>query len=56
MENTIGSWDMYGQDEKRRYPVMQEEFFNRAGQALNRRESMLAFCIIWCSFTVNLGI
>merc|ERR1719198_1258242 len=44
MENTIGSWEMYGQDDQNRYPAMQGEFFNRAGQALNRRESMLAFC------------
>merc|ERR1719213_392064 len=46
IENTTGSWDMYGQDEKKRYPAMQEEFFIRAGQALNRREAMLAFCAI----------
>merc|ERR1712151_645687 len=45
IENTTGSWDMYGQDEKKRYPAMQEEFFARAGQALSRREAMFAFCL-----------
>merc|ERR1719213_583418 len=44
IENTTGSWDMYGQDGKNRYPEIQEEFFRRAAQSINRRESMLAFC------------
>merc|ERR1711904_334322 len=44
MENTAGSWEMYGQDGKKRYPALQEDFFIRAGQALNRRAAMLAFC------------
>merc|ERR1712217_695705 len=44
IENTTGSWDMYGQDDKERYPEIQEEFFRRAAQSINRRESMLAFC------------
>merc|ERR1712187_138219 len=43
MENTTGSWEIYGYDEKNRYPAMQEQFFAKAGQALNRRESMYAF-------------
>merc|ERR1711979_57854 len=43
MEKTTGSWEMYGYDEKNRYPAMQEQFFAKAGQALNRRESMFAF-------------
>ncbi|KAL4551164.1 hypothetical protein Ndes2526B_g05470 [Nannochloris sp. 'desiccata'] len=38
LENTIGSWDMYGQDEKRRYNGLQSEFFERAAGGLNRRE------------------
>merc|ERR1711972_1112462 len=42
MENTVGSWDM--QENEKRYPALQEEFFDRAGQALNRREAMLVFC------------
>merc|ERR1711904_264098 len=46
MSNTIGSWDLYGQDGDKRYPALQAEFFNRAGQALDRREAMLAFCAI----------
>merc|ERR1711988_939216 len=44
MENTVGSWEMYGAESKDRYPAIQEEFFNRACQGLNRREAMLAFC------------
>merc|ERR1712093_598241 len=44
MENTVGSWEMYGEDGKERYPALQEELFIRAGQALKRRATMLAFC------------
>merc|ERR1719213_856587 len=44
MENTAGSWEMYGRDGKKRYPALQEDFFIRVGQALNRRAAMLAFC------------
>merc|ERR1719240_2001264 len=44
MENTAGSWEMHGQDGKKRYPALQEDFFIRVGQALNRRAAMLAFC------------
>merc|ERR1719386_168521 len=43
MENTVGSWEMYGEDGKERYPALQEEFFIRAGQALNRRTAMSTF-------------
>merc|ERR1711918_153716 len=46
MENTSGSWEIYGRKDTKRYPAMQDEFFNRAGQALCRREVMLAFCAI----------
>jgi photosystem I subunit 6 len=38
LENTIGSWDMYGQDEKTRYNGLQSEFFERAAGGLTRRE------------------
>merc|ERR1712093_144929 len=44
MENTVGSWEMYGEDGKKRYPALQEDFVNLVGQALNRRGAMLAFC------------
>merc|ERR1712118_197050 len=46
MSNTIGSWDLYGQDDDKRYPALQADFFNRAGQALSKREAMLAFCTL----------
>lgn len=34
---------MYGQDSDKRYPGMQNEFFERAGDILSRRESLRAF-------------
>lgn len=40
LENTTGSWDMYGQDSDKRYPTLQNEFFERAGDALSRREAL----------------
>ncbi len=50
MENTTGSWDMYGQDSDKRYPAMQAEFFNRAGAALGRREALVGV-IALCKWT-----
>merc|ERR1719161_1334878 len=44
MENTVGSWEMYGEDGKKRYPSIQEDSVIRVGKALNRRSAMLAFC------------
>merc|ERR1719161_405472 len=44
MTNTAGSWDMYGQDDSKRYPSLQKDFFERAGKGLARRDAMLAFC------------
>merc|ERR1711904_274185 len=52
MANTIGNWDLYGQDDSKRYPSLQADFFNRAGQALNRRAAMLAFCTISGSIAI----
>eukprot|EP01023_Acetabularia_acetabulum_P021728 TRINITY_DN2146_c0_g1_i1.p4 TRINITY_DN2146_c0_g1~~TRINITY_DN2146_c0_g1_i1.p4 ORF type:complete len:138 (-),score=40.82 TRINITY_DN2146_c0_g1_i1:139-552(-) len=46
LENTTGSWDMYGQEDEKRYPSLQDEFFSRAGSAVNRRESVFAFLAI----------
>ncbi|KAF8061289.1 hypothetical protein HT031_004379 [Scenedesmus sp. PABB004] len=43
LENTTGSWDMYGQDSDKRYPGMQNEFFMRAGDVLKRREALRGF-------------
>lgn len=43
LENTTGSWDMYGQDDAKRYPSMQNEFFNNAGDILRRREALRGF-------------
>ena len=46
-QNTTGSWNLYGQDDKARYPESQAEFFERAGANLARRESLLAFVSIF---------
>ena len=43
IENTSGSWDMYGLEEGVKYPVSQEEFFKRASFGLARREALLGF-------------
>merc|ERR1719261_2387667 len=44
IENTVGSWEMYGEDGKKRYPSTQEDSVIRVGKALGRRSAMLAFC------------
>merc|ERR1711916_332870 len=43
IENTSGSWVMYGLEEGVKYPVSQEEFFKRASFGLARREALLGF-------------
>ena len=43
IENTSGSWDMYGLEEGVKYPTSQEEFFKRASFGLARREALLGF-------------
>ena len=54
LENTVGSWDMYGVEESKRYPGLQAEFFERAAAPLTRRESIVSFiatgrpsCTFW---------
>jgi hypothetical protein len=46
LENTAGSWDLYGQTDDRRYPGIQAEFFERAAAPLTRRESVYAFVTV----------
>ena len=41
LENTAGSWDMYGQADGARYPGLQAEFFERAAAPVVRREALL---------------
>uniref|UniRef100_A0A7S0WYA1 Photosystem I reaction center subunit VI, chloroplastic n=1 Tax=Chlamydomonas leiostraca TaxID=1034604 RepID=A0A7S0WYA1_9CHLO len=43
MENTTGSWDMYGVDESKRYPDNQSKFFVQAADIISRREALNAF-------------
>jgi len=40
LENTTGAWDMYGQDSDKRYPALQNEFWERAGDSLSRKEAL----------------
>ena len=42
LENTVGSWDMYGQEDQKRYNGLQSEFFERAAGGLTRREYLNA--------------
>ena len=46
LEDTTGSWELYGQEDERRYPSLQAEFFNRAAAPLTRRSSILAFTFV----------
>ena len=46
LENTTGSWDMYGQDSDKRYPALQAEFFERAGDIIRRRQALRGFVAI----------
>ena len=43
LENTAGSWDLYGQEDRKRYPDLQAEFFQRAAQPVSRRDTVLGF-------------
>ncbi|KXZ53947.1 hypothetical protein GPECTOR_6g865 [Gonium pectorale] len=43
LENTTGSWDLYGVDDKKRYPDNQSKFFLQAGEILSRREALRGF-------------
>lgn len=47
LENTTGSWDMYGVDEKKRYPDLQNTFFKQATDIISRRESLNAFVALF---------
>ena len=43
LENTVGSWEMYGVEDSKRYPQIQAEFFERSAGPLTRREAMYSF-------------
>eukprot|EP00877_Chromochloris_zofingiensis_P007633 jgi/Chrzof1/3122/Cz12g12230.t1_PSAH[v5.2] len=51
LENTTGAWDMYGQDNPKRYNPLQNQFFERAGDILSRREALNGFVALceYCS-------
>ena len=42
LENTAGSWDLYGKEDERRYPQLQNEFFERAANPVISRQGLLA--------------
>ena len=46
LENTVGAWDLYGQEDTKRYPDMQNEFFERAATGLSSRGAMLRFLFL----------
>lgn len=46
LENTVGAWDMYGQEDSKRYPDMQNEFFERAAGSLASRTAMMRFLFL----------
>jgi hypothetical protein len=52
LENTTGSWDMYGQDDPKRYPALQETFFKQAADAVSRREALNGFVAL-CEWTCH---
>eukprot|EP00208_Stichococcus_sp_RCC1054_P002792 CAMPEP_0206139398 /NCGR_PEP_ID=MMETSP1473-20131121/5824_1 /ASSEMBLY_ACC=CAM_ASM_001109 /TAXON_ID=1461547 /ORGANISM="Stichococcus sp, Strain RCC1054" /LENGTH=136 /DNA_ID=CAMNT_0053533175 /DNA_START=62 /DNA_END=472 /DNA_ORIENTATION=+ len=46
LENTVGSWEMYGVEDDKRYPNLQAEFFERAAGPLTRREAIYSFLAV----------
>lgn len=46
LENSVGSWDLYGQEDEKRYPSLQADFFERAAAPLERRESLIALIAV----------
>jgi hypothetical protein len=46
---------MYGQDSDKRYPGMQAEFFERAGDVLKRREALRGFVALGESHVLARG-
>jgi hypothetical protein len=46
LDNTVGAWDMYGQEDQKRYPDLQNEFFERAAGGLSSRGAMLRFLAV----------
>ncbi|MEW5301583.1 MAG: hypothetical protein WDW36_004434 [Sanguina aurantia] len=43
LENTTGSWELYGQEDKKRYPDLQVKFFEQAAEVLTKREALVGF-------------
>ena len=53
LENSAGSWDLYGTEDERRYPGLQAEFFQRAAAPLRRREALFGFVGVGEHLTVE---
>jgi len=43
LENSTGSWELYGTEDDKRYPGLQVTFFKRAGDAISRRDALRGF-------------
>ena len=56
LEDTTGNWELYGREDPKRYPSLQNEFFERAAGPLERREvlaSLLALGALHNGFVSN---
>ena len=56
LENSAGSWDLYGTEDERRYPGLQAEFFQRAAAPLRRREALFGFVGVGEHLVVSLRL
>jgi hypothetical protein len=54
LENTVGSWELYGYEDEKRYPKTQSEFFERAAAPLTRKAALLA--LIFGGMAHDVGI
>lgn len=54
LENTVGSWARYEDDNPKRYPDLQVEFFERAAAPLVDRRVAVTFCAgIFCALAIG---
>jgi len=53
MDNTVGSWALYADDDPKRYPALQEEFFERAAAPLVDRRVQIIFSLSLFGFLAS---
>ena len=56
LEDTTGSWELYGQEDEKRYPALQAEFFDRAAAPLTRRESIISFTAVSAPLSTDMVV